>query len=816
MLRVYDLAIDYVSSPAVIRISGLRFGWKLDSEEENVLQTSYRIVISNEDGIAVDTGTVLSEKFIDITIPGLVLRSRTDYMIFLTVTDNHGNTVQVSQKVSTEILPDEWNADWIKPEEHIEGSAPYLRTKFKVHGVKKAIMYACGLGCAEYYINGKRTDDFLIDPPATNYEKILLYRRFDVTDLIADGGNALAVLLGDGFYSQSRVWNVEGLKYGDVCVKLRLEMTLEDGSVEVITTNTADWKYKYSPITTNNLYGGEIYDSRYETPDFADYNGSDRGWGNVMVDAAPKGVLVPCLMPPVRVIRELPAVSVHCANGKHDGIWIFDIGENIAGIGEFTLPPAPRGAVFVFRYAENLDAEGHLDIRSTGSYATQCIQQDIYISRGDGKCEVYRPRFTYHGYRYVEVSGIYDVSEGYGTMPKVSLVKGVQIATDLKQTAKIQTSHKDLNRLLNLMGNTFLSNYHGYPEDCPAREKCGWLGDAQVVCNYGLLTFDSVPSYEKYLDDIRTSCEVYGTWPLIAPGKRNGVATPLWGCAQIIIPYYMYKYCGDREAVTNNFGLMEAWVQHELDRAEDFIIREGLGDWAPPGGNENPRRMPVEHSSTLMFYEICTRMEELCREFGVGVEGYYTDLAVKVKESFVRNFYNTEKHSYGYWGTDGVALALEIYPEGEKKALLKALCEMMKREDYEMPTAIYANKYLVPMLVQEGLGSEAFSFLFNRRHPSFGTMLDDGATTVWEILDMHSIARRDEIVSSYNHPMHGGFLYFTMTDLCGINPKAPGFSQIRFAPKFVEEVEHIFAELQLTSGRVSVRYRQLMEAIFVD
>ncbi|MBR5870321.1 MAG: family 78 glycoside hydrolase catalytic domain [Clostridia bacterium] len=805
MLNIYDFSVDYVIAPTLVRTRGLRFGWKLDSDNKDVLQKDYRIVIADENGITADTGVIESSSYFDITIPDLILSSRTDYTVTVTVHDNHGDTAAYTHTISTEILPEEWDAEWIKPEEHIAGWAPYLRTKFEVTGVRRAVLYACGLGIAQYTVNGKCIHDFVLDPPATNYEKTVLYRRFDITDTIIDGGNALAVQLGEGFYSQSRVWGHQGMVYGDVCLIARLEITLDDGTTKVITTNTRDWKYKYSPITTNNIYAGEVYDCRLETPDFADYHGSERGWGPVISDETPKGKLTPCLMPPIRVVRTLPAVSVHCAAGKDDGAWIFDIGENMAGVAEFRMPHSPRGAVYVFRYAENLTANGQLDMRSTGAFATQCIQQDMYICRGDEGGEIYRPTMTYHGYRYVEVTGFHDFSDGYGTMPKCSLVTGIQVATDLTRTAKFRTSHTDLEHLNDLMHNTFLSNYHGYPEDCPAREKCGWLGDAEVVCNWGLLYYDSIAAYEKYMDDIRTTRDVYGVWQMIAPGKRGcGEATPLWGCAQIIIPYYMYHYGGDREAVTDNFDLMEAWVAHELSRSTDYIISEGLGDWCPPGGHETPTRMPVAHSSTLMFYEICIRMAELCDTFGMGDAAYYKQLADSIRESFIRHYYNAEAHSFGYWGTDGCALTLGLYPDGEHDALLSALRKAMADSAYAMPTGIYANKYLVPALFENGCGDEALRFLFNREKPSFATMMDDHATTIWEAPDMKHIADTDAGVASYNHPMHGGFLYFTLAQLCGLKPAAPGFAKVVFSPCFADGTDHIGAEIMPVSGKFSV------------
>ena len=197
MLKLYGFSVDYVTDPSLVRTKDLRFGWKLDSDNTDVLQKTYRITIENENGIAADTGIVESRAYFDITIPDLCLSSRTDYTVTVAVTDNHGDTAQYRHEIHTEILPDEWQAEWIKPEEHIVGWAPYLRTKFEVHGVKRAVLYACGLGCAEISVNGKPICDHLIDPPITNYEKTVLYRRHDITEFLCDGGNALSVLLGE-------------------------------------------------------------------------------------------------------------------------------------------------------------------------------------------------------------------------------------------------------------------------------------------------------------------------------------------------------------------------------------------------------------------------------------------------------------------------------------------------------------------------------------------------------------------------------------------------------------------------------------------
>ncbi|MBR3838153.1 MAG: family 78 glycoside hydrolase catalytic domain [Clostridia bacterium] len=820
-LKVYDLTLDYEHNPTLAKNHNLHFAWKLDATGQNVCQTNYHIQIyhrkaaSDQYTLLFDSGIINSSESYNVTCSDMKIPYAADCKAVVTVTDNKNNTAQAQCFFST--APDDtfWqNAKWIKPLEHISGWAPYLRTKFTTEHkeVFKAVMYACGLGCAEYYVNGEKTNDYYIDPPMTNYEKTVLYRSFDVTDKIKDGGNCVCILLGEGFYSQSRVWDYKGFVYGDVCAIAKLVITYTDGTVQEIVTDIDNWKYKYSPITINNIYGGEMYDCRLETPAFSQFDSTDAGWDCVIEDLTCKGKLTPCNMPPVRAIRKLPAIKVSCASGKSDGAWIFDIGENIAGIAEYHLPQSPKGAVYVFRYVEVLSKggeNGYADHRSIGAFATQCIQQDIYIAKGTPGGEIYRPRFCYHGFRYIEITGIHDLSEGYGKMPGKEIVTGVALSTDFKSAGEFETSHADLNKLHKLMINTFRSNFHGFPEDCPAREKCGWLGDAQISVNWGLYNYESVTAYEKYLEDIRTTKEVYGTWQMIAPGKRGcGDATPLWGCAQIIIPYILYKYCADSSSVTKNMDLMKEWVEHELARSDDYIIDVGLGDWCPPGGNEAITRMPVKHSSTFMFYEICILMADLCKYFSPCDCDYYMELAEKIKESILRNFYNYEIHSFGYFGSDGVALKIGLYPCGEKDLLLRALLDGIKKSEYAMYTGIYANKYLVPALFENGAGDVALRFLFNKEKTSFGTMMADGATSIWEELELCSNHPVDKSAASYNHPMHGGFLYFCYANLAGFVPTSPGFATFDFAPCYTQEIRSYKASYNAMIGRIEMSYEQ--------
>ncbi len=806
MLTLRDLSVNAVIHPVCVPTDDLRFGWKLESDRQDVHQACYRITLLKDGESLWDTGTVQSAQSIEIPCP-VSLPSRSDVTMRVLVNDGQ-ETASAEITFATALRLDDWCAKWIKPKKHIEGWAPYIRTKFETCDAEivSAKLYVSGLGCGEYYINNQKISEDLIDPPMTNYEREVFYRMYDVKRFLGKR-NAFAALLGEGWYSQSRVWAPSAFKFGDVCLCAQLEITYADGRTQTVATGEDGWTYKYSPIVLNNLYGGETYDCRLETPDFSDPDGDEEEWGPVKLDPIPKGELTICQMPPVRIIRSLPAVSVKQASGKDDGAWIIDLGENFAGFAEFKLRNSPRGAQVVFRFAETINPDGTLDFRSIGSFATQCIQQDVYICRGDAKGEVWRPRFTYHAFRYIEITGYHDLRK-YGSNPDLEIAVGYALSTDLRQTGTFHCANEDLNHLQTIMMSTFRSNYHGFPEDCPGREKCGWLGDAEVVCNTGMMNYGTEAAYEKYLHDIRTETEVYGTWQMIAPGKRGcGEASPLWGCAQIIIPYWMWRYYGDEHAVRTNWDMMERWVDHELADSKDYIVTRGLGDWCPPCGQNSPRRIPVPESSTQMFYEICIRMSELCEALGLPGKDKYDDLAAKIRESYNRHYWLADEHRYSTWGSNGVALMTGLYPDGERDSLVKAMVSQIKQDDYAMPTGIYGNKYLIPALSEEGYGDMALEFMFNRRHVSFGTMMDDGATSLWECLELKGIGQpREHGTPSYNHPMHSGFAYFLYAHVAGICPVKPGFAEFEIKPCFYEGIPSAEVTHECPFGKIAVSF----------
>ena len=787
MIKLYDITTERVKEPLSVRCEGVRFGWKLDSDEKGVFQTGCTVTVSL-DGETVWKTEREGGCTTDITADTVFLTGR-KYTVEVTSKTNKGEC-RGQSFFATE--PDIKGA-FIKPKKHIEGACVFFRREFVCEKpVKRATAYVAGLGYGILYLNGKRVDGIFYDAPFTNYEKEVLYRTYDITGLLTEK-NCVGVHCGEGFYAQSRVWGNKSFKYGNICCFAQINIEYADGSGDVIYTEPGTWQTMYSPTILGNAHGGEIHDARRETP-WCEYGYEDEDLRPAVADDVAKGPLHGAVMPPCRVIKRIRPVAVRQIHGEDSGLWVFDMGENFAGTVTLRPPHSAEGSTYVLRFAETVDENGQLDYRSTGVYHVWCQQQHIFISSGRPG-EEWTPEFNWHGFRYVELTGF------FGRDPKPEMIEGLAISTDFDTTGTVKTSDGDLNRLQEIMMRTIRSNYHGYPEDCPAREKCGWLGDAEVVCDTAIYNFDMAASYEKYLRDIRTSRDVYGDWTMIAPGKRTcGYGTPLWGCAQVIIPYKLYKLCGDKAVLEENYRYMCDWIEHEKNRSKDLIIEEGLGDWCPPISNGGERRIPVPQSSTFMFYETTVIMAEVSRLLGHDGAAY-DELASQIRDSLNRHFYDKEKHSYGYQASNGAAWLLGVVPDEDRDVLVKATHDMIVDDKYVMTTGIYGNKYLIPMLFENGLGEDAMKIMFGRTFHDFGTMMDDGATSLWECLEMKSVGMKG-FVPSFNHPMHSGFAYFYYAQLAGIKPILPGFESFEISPCLPGAPEKVYAELETVNGKI--------------
>ncbi|MBO5790216.1 MAG: family 78 glycoside hydrolase catalytic domain, partial [Clostridia bacterium] len=573
---------------------------------------------------------------------------------------------------------------------------------------------------------------------------------------------------------------------------------------EIISTADDGWLTAPGPTLVNNIYLGEVYDSRREISDIGTYK-SDAVWQKAEEDKTPKGALRLTLMPPCRLLEILPAERVTAPKGKEwEGVYIFDFGKNIAGNVRLRIPPCPAGTQITVRYGENLTSEGYVDYRSSGTYATMALQQDTYIAKGTGEWETWEPSFSYKGFRYAEISGLFTRN------PSPRMAVGLAISTDLPERSAFVCQNKEINQLLAITRRTFRSNFHSYPEDCPAREKSGWLGDAQWCTPLWLYHFDSDLALEKYVDDLIDSYELYGELPMVSPGRRTcGRTTPLWGQVIVQIPYQLWKMRGKEKSIQKAYPYMRQWLDDEHNRLVGGLPTEGLGDWLPPVGNDSPLRVPVEQACALGIYEALQQITEIARHLGYEEDAlYYGDFAKKLKSALNRTHYKKAEGTYGYDASDAAAICLGVSPSPGKT--FAALCKRIEERDGLMTCGAWGNMYLMQLLAEHGRCDLALRVLLGKGHTNFASMMAQGATSLFERMENLLVGEEaDKKIGSFNHPMHGACMKFLYDTVAGIRPLAPGFTKFSFAPAG-------YAELGGFSGSVETPQGDIEANVFAD
>jgi len=678
-------------------------------------------------------------------------------------------------------------------------SAPLLRRQFTVRGeIVSAELAICGLGYYEAWINGARVGDHVLDPAQTDYTERVMVVRHDVTEMMAAGENVLGVMLGDGWYNQNKVWAEACVWYGEPRLWCVLTMGYDDGREERVCSDGA-WRCSAGPVVSNNIYAGEIYDARREQPGWNTAGFCDDKWERVVEMEAPGGRMELQTIPPVRVTQTLTPVSIR---GVGEGSYIVDMGQNYAGWVHIRVQ-GNAGTGITLRFAERLDDAGMLDTSTTGVFATGVEQTDRYICRGGG-VEEWEPRFTYHGFRYVEVSG-------WPGALTAEAISGRVVHTDFRPAGGFECSDERLNVLHRMALWTHRSNVHGVPEDCPARERCGWLGDANVVCEYSLWNYDSRALWEKYLDDIETTRRLHGGLPCnIAPGRRTcGMARADWAMACVMIPWYVYVHSGARRVLDKHWEGMTRLMEHLRDKAGEWIVEDGYGDWCDPGGDGLCTHTPPALTSSLWFYQSARVMSKVGQVLGeTAAAQKYERWAGQVKAAVIRRFYDAGRATFGSQTGNALALTFGVAPAEDEARVAASLVEDIRARDTHVTTGIMGLRYLFEVLSEHGHGDLALALMHQDSYPSFGDMLARGATTLWEGWGEPEHDRAYG-ARSLNHPMMGGYDNWFYTTLAGMQPDEaqPGFAHIYLRPRPPRGLAWVRAWHDTPHGRLASAWR---------
>ncbi len=810
-IKIIELSCNHFINPNGVLDKPV-FGWKLTSIQNGQKQTAYQILVSssiknslNGIGDLWDSKKVNSENQINITYKGKPLLSSATYYWQVKVWDKNGTASfwsKPSQFITGVINTTEFKGQWITSNKKKGEAAPIFRKSFTLSAQpKKAIIHISGLGYYELYVNGKKVGDHVLDPGQTNYDDYAFYVTYQIDSLLKPGENVIGIMLGDGFYNQDIVWG-GNLSYGSPKFWAQLDMQVGTKMQQVISDNS--WKWIDGPIQSNNVYAGEFYDANKEIKGWANPGLNNKNWKAVYIASKYPPALKPQDLQPIKKMEEIKPKKFY----KTDrGTYMFDMGQNFAGWNKLKVV-APKGTVIKMVMAEELLPDGNLNHFTTGIKATKVQQAETYICKGNG-VEIWEPRFTYHGFRYVEVSGLTNP-------PTNDLLKGVVVYSSVKKSGDFSCSNDQINKLHQLNHWTITSNLHSIPTDCPAREKCGWLGDAHAMGPATIYNLDMQNFWLKFMDDVQSTSRVGantiyhigikkinkkvfkepGLPFTIAPGKRlTARASPDWGTAVVQLPWFLYTYYGNTSAIETHYAGMKQWVNHVGSLAKEHIVYEGLGDWCPPFGIENID-CPIAFSSTAFHYNDLNIMKQVAGLLGNKADSLlFADSAVLAKKALITKFYDKELNSFGSHTANSMALDFGLVPD-EKETLVANAIVKTSIEKYKgfMYAGIFGLRRIFGQLSNHENEQAAFNILTKKGDYSFANMWDKyDATTMWEILPVDSVwSKKEEIAGqSHNHPMQAGFDAFFYESVGGIKPDvdAPGFKNILLEPKLINQLK---------------------------
>jgi len=806
-----SLLCEYVSNPLGVDVSLPRFSWVLSHSERGQLQSAYQMLVASsqknleaEDGDKWDSGKIASEESINVPYAGGVLESKKTYCWKVRVWDKNERISPWSKVATFEmglLNPDDWRGRWIEGKcygesafsDPVQGTTkmPYgylLRKEFSIEkDIAQARVYVSGLGYYELRINGEKIGDSVLDPGWTDYKKRVLYSTYDVSKYVKKGKNAVGIMLGNGRY-------IKAYGYGPPNTTLQLNIEFTDATTKSVVTDES-WKAEQSPITENSIYNGEVYDARLEKSgwDAVDYDDSD--WNPARIADEPGGKLVSqASFPPVKVTKIIQPMKI--TNPKSE-VYIYDFGQNFTGWVRLCLSGA-RGTRVNLRFAELLHEDGMLNVvPNRGAKAT-----DTYILKGEGQ-EIYEPRFTYHGFRYVEVTG-------FPGTPTLESMEGRVVHSAVESTGGFICSNSLINSIHKNVLWGQLSNLMSIPTDCPQRdERMGWMGDAQLVAEEAIYNFDMAGFYTKWLEDISDSQAEDGSVPDVVPAYWSIYpADPAWGTACVVIPWYLYQYYGDRRILEKCYSGIKRWVEFLTSKTTDYILSYSkYGDWCPPA-HIKPVDTPIELTSAWYYYHDTLILSKIAHILGESNEAKkYSQLSSKIKEAFNKKFLKDDHYATGSQTCNVLPLFLDIVPEDKKEAVLKNLIDdIVVTHGGHLNTGIVGTRYILDVLTKYGQADLAYKIATQTTYPGWGYMLREGATTLWERWEYLA----DGGMNSHNHIMFGSIDAWFYKVLAGINidPASPGFGRIIIKPYVIGDLNYVSASIRTMRGMISSSWKK--------
>lgn len=830
-----------------------RFSWFLEDDQRGQVQTAYEIMVATSADLlqagmadAWESSKVESSQMAQIGYGGKALERTTTYYWKVRCWDKEEVAGPWSRIASFEtgLLSEEnWEAKWIgydlthlgKGELYHLPPVPYLRKEIQLEGpVKSARLYATALGIYDFLINGERIGEDFLNPGWTNYHKRVNYQAFDVTDQLMEGVNTLGSVLSYGWYSGYLGYallvglpRVKGF-YGDVPrMMAQLEVLYEDGRKAIFGTD-GSWKASGGPILESDLLAGETYDARLELEGWSENGYDDTDWEKVAEFPSP-GIRIR-LHPgePVRVIERITPVKV---SRRPEGT-LFDMGQNFAGTIELKIK-GKAGDKVTITYGEMLHPDGRLMTENL----RMARATDTYILRGDPDGESWIPRFTFHGFQHVQISG-------YNGELGPENVTGLVLSSDHGQTASFTCGSEMVNQLYSNINWTQLSNFLDVPTDCPQRdERLGWTGDAQVYIKSATFNRDVASFYTKWLVDLNDDQWATGAYPNFAPTpyiRPKYDFSPGWMEAGVICPYQMYQSYGDTRILAKYWDNMEHFMDFCIRRAgdnfvfeeasfEDIIPKGGFGDWLSIG-----KKTPPDLMASLYFSYSAKLMASMARALeNPDRSAYYEDLFLKIRKGILehyggpegtfrcdeRAYGNGEGYVDGQLGFEGHTqtvyangLYMDFFDPDEEEIAGEHLVNLIRDAGDMITAGFLGTKPMLPALSKIGQSTLAYDLFLRTEYPSWGFEIVNGATTIWERWNSYTHedgfgGERNAGMNSFNHYAFGAVCEWMFENAAGIRATSPGFRTLLIRPEVDERLGYLDAEYRSISGPVRSAWR---------
>lgn len=800
MLTISHLTCEYASDPLGIGTSIPRFSWQLTHPQRSQRQTAYRIVATldpeptpRSPNLLWDSGKVAGADSVAVEwgAQPLASRLRVYWRVRCWDAQDRASDWSPTAWFETALLDShDWQAQWLGFPAAWPGRALYVRRQFTVgKPPASARAYVCGLGYHELYVNGRRLGNAVLDPAYTDVSQRVMYRTFDITRLLRVGENVFAATLGNGWHGSPRML-------------AQIELRHIDGSFDRIVTEPQGWRATTGPIVENSVYGGEVYDARLELPGWNQPGTPGGEWTGLMRVPSPGGALTAQPLEPIERIVEIAPASV---TRLQAGVLVVDLGQNIAGWLRLRVRGKP-GQRVTLRFAESLYPDGTVNQENL----RQNPACDVYILQGVGE-ETWEPRFTYHGFRYVQV-------EGYPGEPGPADLVGVLVRSAVADAGQFTCSSELLNSIQTVVRWTEQDNLHGIPTDCPQRnERMGWLNDMTARAEEAIFNFGLARLLAKWIGDIRDAQDdesgaIAGTAPWSwSPRPADPVCVSYLETA-----WLLYAHYGDRRTLEANYSGFQRWLRCLTSMAHEEIVDFSLwGDWAPPAaslvpGTAQNRTAPGALMSTGYYYYTANLLARVAAIVERQADSErLAELAHRIGDAFNQRFWDESAGGYGTnsQSCNAFALWLGLVPEQRRRRVLDNLVrDVVELHGNHLTTGNVCTKYLLETLAEHGRADVALAVAAQTSYPSWGYMLANGATTLWERWELETGSG----MNSHNHPMLGSVSSWFYKCLAGIQITAAtaGFDHVQLRPCIVTGLDYAEATHRTVRGLLRSGWRR--------